>query len=272
MSESASVQSIRWSGMTHVGRVRENNEDAFLALTLDASGIRFLGKEGEARLNGADYLFAVSDGMGGANAGEFASRIAVDKITGILPASFRLGALNLETGCHDFLMELFHAIHAEMLRLGRAYEECRGMGATLSLCWFRPDRVWFAHVGDSRLYYLPVEGGMSQITHDHTHVGWLQRQGKLTEREVRHHPRRNALSQALGAGNQFLDPQVGAVHCQSGDKLLLCTDGVIDGLWDRQIEELLREPGEGSPAPRLVHAAVENSGKDNCTALVMEVA
>lgn len=256
--------------MTHVGRVRKNNEDAFLALTIDASGIRLLGKEGEAALNGADYLFAVSDGMGGANSGEFASRIAVDNITRILPASFRLGALNLESGCQDFLLELMHAIHAEMLRLGRAYEECRGMGATLSLCWVRPDRVWFAHVGDSRLYYLPVDGGMNQITHDHTHVGWLQRQGKLNEREARNHPRRNALSQALGAGQQFLDPQVGVVRYQSGDKLLLCTDGVTDGLWNRQIEELLREPGEASHAPHLVQAAVENSGRDNCTALVME--
>jgi PPM family protein phosphatase len=256
--------------MTHVGRVRQNNEDAFLALTFDAGGLRFLGKEGHANLDGADFVFAVSDGMGGANSGEFASRIAVEKITRILPASFRLGALSMESGGQDFLTELFHAIHAEMLRLGRAYEECAGMGATLSLCWVRPDRVWFAHIGDSRIYYLPDEGGMSQLTHDHTHVGWLQRQGKLNERELRSHPRRNALSQALGAGHQFLDPHIGAVRCQPGDKLLLCTDGVTDGLWDRQIAELVREPGEGTIAPRLIHAAVEHSGRDNCTALVVE--
>jgi protein phosphatase len=272
MSEPAPSQAIRWSGMTHVGRVRGNNEDAFLALTFDANGIRFLGKEGEASLQGADFVFAVSDGMGGARSGEFASRIAVDKITHILPASFRLGAQSLESGCQDFLLELFHAIHAEMLGLGRAYAECAGMGATLSLCWFRPDRVWFAHIGDSRVYYLPVEDGMIQLTHDHTHAGWLRRQGKLNEREVRNHPRRNALSQALGAGNQFLDPHIGAVRCQCGDRLLLCTDGVTEGLWDRQIAELLQEPGGGGPAPRLVHAAVENSGRDNCTALVVEFA
>lgn len=272
MSEPAPPRALRWSGMTHVGRVRQNNEDTFLALTFDAGGVRFLGKEGGATLNGADFVFAVSDGMGGARSGEFASRIAVDKITRIFPASFRLGAQSLESGCQDFLLELFHAIHAEMLRLGRAYAECAGMGATLSLCWFRPDRVWFAHIGDSRVYYLPADGGMTQLTHDHTYAGWLHRQGKLNEREVRNHPRRNALSQALGAGNQFLDPHIGAVRCQSGDRLLLCTDGVTEGLWNRQVEEMLREPGSESPAPRLVHAAVESSGRDNCTAVVVEVA
>ena len=146
------------------------------------------------------------------------------------------------------------------------------MGATLSLCWFRPDRVWFAHIGDSRVYYLPHEGGMSQLTHDHTYPGWLRRQGKLNEREARNHPRRNALSQALGAAHHFLSPHIGAVRCQEGDRLVLCTDGVTDGLWDRQIAELVREAGEGDAAPALVRAAVENSGRDNCTALVVELA
>lgn len=271
MSDSAPRPIIRWSGMTHVGRFRGNNEDAFLALSFDADGLRFLGKEGEAGMNGADYVFAVSDGMGGERSGEFASRIAVEKITRILPASFRLGAQRLESGCQDFLLELFHAIHAEMLRLGRAYEECAGMGATLSLCWLRPDRVWFAHIGDSRIYYLPADGGMTQLSHDHTHPGWLRRQGRINEREARQHPRRNALSQALGAGGQFLDPQIGAVRFEKGDQLLLCTDGITDGLWDRQIEETLRENSSISPAPRLVNAAVESSGRDNCTSVVVQL-
>jgi protein phosphatase len=273
MSESGTTpKGIRWSGMTHVGRVRKNNEDAFLALTVDAAGISFLGKEGEATLDGADFVFAVSDGMGGAHSGEFASRIAVEKITRIFPASFRLGAQSLESGSQDFLLELFHAIHAELIRFGRAYDECAGMGATLSLCWFRPDRVWFAHIGDSRIYYLPAaDGGLTQLSHDHTYAGWLSRQGKLNERELRQHPRRNALSQALGAGNQFLDPHIGAVRCQPGDKLMLCTDGLTDGLWNRQIEDMLREVEVGKVAPRLVQAAVEVSGRDNCTALVVEI-
>lgn len=269
-TESAPPQSLRWSGMTHCGPVRPNNEDTFLALTFDANEVRYLGKNGEASLAGSDFVFAVSDGMGGAHSGEFASRIAVEKITRIMPRSFQLSAQHMDAGFSDFLTELIHAIHLEMMRLGQSYEECAGMGATLSLCWFRPGWMYFAHIGDSRIYYLPKQGSLTQITHDHTHVGWLRRQGKLNEREARNHPRRSGLSQSLGAGNQFLDPQFGAVGICPGDRFLLCTDGLTDGLWDRNLEELLSEPQ--TDAERLVNAALENSGKDNTTALFVGVA
>lgn len=263
-------QSVRWSGMTHRGLVRANNEDSFLALTFDASEVRYLGKTGEASLAGSDFVFAVSDGMGGAHAGEFASRIAVEKITRIMPRSFQLSAQHMDAGFSDFLSELVHAIHFEMMRLGQCYEECEGMGATLSLCWFRPGWMYFAHIGDSRIYYLPKTGELAQITHDHTHVGWLRRQGKINEREARNHPRRSGLSQSLGAGNQFLNPQIGAVGMRPGDRFLLSTDGLTDGLWERNLAELMGEPQ--TDAELLVNAALENSGRDNTTALVVDVA
>ncbi|MFZ4766699.1 MAG: PP2C family protein-serine/threonine phosphatase, partial [Roseimicrobium sp.] len=172
---------LRWSGMTHVGRVRKNNEDAFLALTFDAHGLRYLGKIGEAPSTQSDFVFAVSDGMGGAKSGEFASRIAVDKIALLLPRSFRQSAEGFTTDHQGILSELFHAVHDEMTRMSRSYEECEGMGATLSMGWFSPGWMHLAHVGDSRVYHLPSEGGMAQITHDDTHVGWLYRQGKINE-------------------------------------------------------------------------------------------
>lgn len=261
--------------MTHVGHVRKNNEDAFLALTFDAHGLRYLGKIGEAEMNGADFVFAVSDGMGGASSGEFASRIAVEKITKLLPRTFRMGAEGIAAGAQDILAELVHAIHAELMAMGRFYAECRGMGATLSLGWFSPGYMHVAHVGDSRIYHLPATGGMTQITHDHTHVGWLRRQGKLNERESRMHPRRNVLSQALGAGHQFLEPQVVSLRVEPGDVFVFCTDGVIDGLWDHRLQDLVRAPSTAEAtlpaARRIVEAALEGSGKDNTTAVVVEV-
>ncbi len=266
---------LRWSGQTHVGKVRANNEDAFLALVIDAQEARYLGKVGESGAEDCDYLFAVSDGMGGENSGEFASKIAVEKITRLMPRRFTQRAAGLPIGFADILVELFHRIHGDLTRLGECYEECRNMGATLSLGWFVPGWMYFAHVGDSRVYYLPAEGGMTQISHDDSHVGWLRRKGKINEREQRTHPRKNVLAKALGAGHKYVDPQVGAVACQPGDRFLFCTDGLIDGLWDRALQELIREPKPAQrelPAAQLLVAeALAESGRDNITALVVEV-
>ncbi|MBI5767475.1 MAG: serine/threonine-protein phosphatase [Verrucomicrobia bacterium] len=269
---SAPTRLLRWSGLTHVGRVRANNEDAFLALNFDGHEVRFLGKIGEASLAGTDFVFAVSDGMGGAKSGEFASRITVDRITKLLPRSFRLTAAGI-AGVHgDILAELFTAIHRDLLQLGFSYEECAGMGATLSLAWFTPEWMHFAHVGDSRIYYLPRDGGLTQVTHDHSHVGWLRRKGEINEREARSHPRRNALNQALGAGHQFVEPHFGSVGHQPGDRFLICSDGLVDGLWDRQIEEMIRTAPATEPvAKHIVEEAVRSSGRDNTTAVVVEV-
>jgi serine/threonine protein phosphatase PrpC len=223
-----------------------------------------------------DFVFAVSDGMGGAMAGEFASRITVDKITHLLPHSFRHSAIGLKTGFQDVFTELFDQIHRALMFVGSSDEEVRGMQATLSLCWFTPDWMYFAHIGDSRIYYLPKSGKeLRQLSHDDTYVGWLFRQGQINEREARDHPRRTALQKALGGGNQFVEPQVGAVAYEPGDMFLLCTDGLTEGLYDGRILQLLRLPDEAeaaaTPAHRLVEASLENAGRDNTTALVIEV-
>lgn len=265
---------LRWSGLTHRGRVRPNNEDAFLALCFDGHELRYLGKNGEASAATSDFIFAVSDGMGGAQSGEFASRITIEKLSHWLPRSFRMGALGVASDPTELLAEIFHSIHTELIKLGRSYEECRGMGTTLSMCWLTPQRLYFGHVGDSRIYHLPRSGGIVQLTHDHSHVGWLRRQGRLNEREARTHPRRNALNQALGANQQIVDPQVGAVVYEPGDRFLLCTDGIIDGLWDRHLDEFVRSPDAAKPgrppAQRLVEEALDRSGRDNLTAVVVE--
>ena len=268
-------QQLRWSGLTACGRVRPHNEDAFLALRFNAQDLQLLGKTGEASTGNADFVFAVSDGMGGAHAGEFASRVAVDRITRLLPLSFKQSAQGLKTGFGDILTELFEQIHRSLSFLA-SDPECAGMGATLSLCWFTPGWMYFGHIGDSRIYYLPArEGGMKQISEDDTHVGWLFRKGEISEREARDHPRRKILQKALGAGHQFVDPQVGSVACEKGDLFLICSDGVVEGLYDSALLVLLRSPdpaqAAANPAVRLVEASLQNSGHDNTTALVIEV-
>ena len=271
-----SAPRLRWFGRTDVGRVRKNNEDSFLGLQFDGREVQRLGKVGDASTEKHDFAFAVGDGMGGALAGEFASRIAVEKITSLLPRSFHQSAQGMDAGFGDVLHELYSQIHRALVYLGGSYEECRGMETTLSLCWFTPRWMYFGHIGDSRIYYLPAGAStIRQLSHDDTHVGWLFRNGQINEREARTHPRRNVLQKALGGGNQFIDPQVGAVACEPGDTFLICSDGLSEGLYGHQMTDLLRAPDsdkpEGNPAHRLVEASLANDGRDNTTALVIRV-
>ena len=278
MSDSTSepiAQGLAWYGRTDVGKVRKNNEDSFLGLRFNAHEVHHLGKIGEARIADMDFLFAVSDGMGGAKAGEYASQIAVEKITKLMPRAFQQSATGLESGFNDVLAELYAQIHRALVYLGTSYEECHGMQATLSLAWFSPQWMYFAHIGDSRIYYLPAgTSRLKQLTHDDTHVGWLLRTGQINEREARTHPRRNVLQKALGGGNQFVDPQVGAVRYEPGDTFLLCTDGLTDGLYEHHLLDTLPARSDSeldNPAHQLVDLSLANSGRDNTTALVVRV-
>lgn len=270
----SAAQHVAWSGCTDQGRFRPNNEDKFLAMLLDSHGIRYLGKTGQSTLEGQDFIFAVSDGMGGARSGEFASRIAIENITLLLPRQFDLTDERFTAYSDDILSELFRSIHKAMLDLGRHDSICLDMGATLTLTWFRRGRIYYGHIGDTRLYHLPAAGGMSQITEDHSHVGWLRRSGKLNEREARTHPRKNVLTQALGAGHRYLRPEVGILDYKPGDRFLLCSDGIIEGLWDHKLEDLVRSPqntnDSKSKGERLVLTAVAESGRDNATAIIVE--
>ena len=266
--------SLKWSGWTDIGKVRKNNEDAFLGLRFDAHEMHRLGKYGEASTEQHDFTFAVCDGMGGAKAGEYASEIAVEKITTLLPRAFQQTASGLQPGFQDVLTELYTQIHQALVYLGDSYEECHGMQTTLSLCWFTPGWMYFGHIGDSRIFRLAKgQSEIKQLTEDDTHVGWLFRNGKINDREARTHPRRNVLQKALGGTCQYVDPQVGAVACEPGDIFLLCSDGLTEGIYDHYIVDILRAAADGqsNPAQILVQTAVRNDGRDNTTAVVVQV-
>ena len=266
---------LRWFGITDVGRYRENNEDAFVALAFDSQEMMYLGKIGDAGLEGRDFIFAVSDGMGGANAGEFASRIAVRMIADLLPKSFSLAAMGMKSDCGDQLAEVVSRTHQEMVEMGRHYEECTGMGATLSLCWFGPERMYFAHVGDSRIYYLPEGKDMVQLSEDHTRVGELLRAGKISHYQARTRPDRNVLNQSLGGRTREPTPQIGSVIYQPGDRFVICSDGVSDGISNNRIERLMTTElplyKDKNPAETLILDAMSERTQDNVTALVVDV-
>jgi serine/threonine protein phosphatase PrpC len=266
---------LSWSGCTDIGKVRKNNEDAFLGLTFDAQEVHRLGKIGEATTDKNAFAFAVCDGMGGAKAGEFASNIAVEQITKLLPHAFQHSPEDMHAEVPGILTELFAQVHRALVYLGGSYDEIEGMQTTMSLAWFAPGWMYYGHIGDSRIYHLPKGGTeIKQLTEDDTYVGWMLRAGQINEYQARTHPRRNVLQRALGGANQFVVPHTGAVKCERGDIFLLCTDGLTDGLFDHSLVDLLRENAKHTrmtPADLLVEASVNNSGRDNTTAVVVQV-
>jgi len=266
---------LRWSGWTDRGKVRKNNEDSFLGLRFDAREAHRLGKAGEASTAEYNFTFAVCDGMGGALAGEYASQIAVEKITLLLPRAFQPASVGIQEGFEYPLQELYREVHRALAYLGACYDECAGMQTTMSLCWFTAGRMYFGHVGDSRIYHLACgKTEIKQLTADDTHVGWLLRQGKISEREARTHPRRNVLQKALGGENQFVDPQTGSVGCERGDTFLICSDGLTEGLYDHSLVDILQAAAADekiNPAELLVNESVTNDGRDNITAMIIQV-
>jgi protein phosphatase len=266
---------LKWSGCSDIGKVRKNNEDAFLGLRFDAQEAHLLGKFGTASTARHDFTFAVCDGMGGAKAGEYASQIAVEKITKLLPRAFNNSAPVMNAGVDEVLAELYGQIHHALAYLGSCYEECHGMQTTMSLGWFTPGWMYFGHIGDSRIYHLPAnKNEIRQLTEDDTHVGWLLRSGQINEREARTHPRRNVLQKALGGTNQFVTPQTGAVACERGDFFLLCSDGLTEGLYDHYLVDILRASAKDkkiNPSKLLVDESVKNDGRDNTTAVVVQI-
>ena len=277
MTENASGECLiyDWNAQTHTGRVRRNNEDTFLVMRFDDQESNYLGRTGCIRSTDGDLMLAVSDGMGGAQAGEYVSQLAVRMLMSLVSKELhqRRSVCREELDRKEVLKAFFEAIHEEAGRLSSPYEECRDMGATLSLVWLRGSEAHFAHVGDSRIYHLPWQGELHQVTDDHTPPGRLLRNGAIDEREARRHPLRNRLERCIGGGFESVEPQIGQFRLNPGDNVVLCSDGISDGLWDHAIQSLIQNPPPYvlgyPPAERLVKEANEAFGKDNLTAMVL---
>jgi serine/threonine protein phosphatase PrpC len=219
---------------TDVGRVREGNEDAFMA---------------------NEPLFAVADGMGGHQGGEVASNMALEKLK-----SAAGGAAALIQAVQDANRAVFQ----------KASEDpaLSGMGTTLTAFLVEGDSLRLAHVGDSRAYLLR-DGKLQRITKDHTVVERLVDEGRLTPQEAELHPQRSILTRAIGVEGDVQVDQ-GSIDTQVGDRLLLCSDGLTGMVSEDDIRRILE--GQSDPqaaADALVEAANEGGGQDNITAVVL---
>lgn len=211
--------------------------------------------------------------MGGGNAGDIASSTLLQEMTEIIPETFKAAAAGFFP---DSLAHLGHAIrsvHDKINTVSAGCEKRSGMAATLALAWFTPDNLYIANAGDSRIY-RSRDGVLEQLTRDHTSAWSQWKRGEIAEIQYRSHPRRAALYEVIGGGHAKVNAHYAAVPYQHGDRFLICSDGLIDGLWERHISNPLAasnfQPLE--IANSLLKRAIENSGLDDTTLIVITIA
>ncbi len=225
----------RHAALTDIGLHRRSNEDRFIV---------------------APPLFAVCDGMGGAEAGEVAAGLAVET----LAARFAAG---------EGIVAAARAANAAVYARASERREESGMGTTLTALVVDEDQGHFAHVGDSRAYRLR-DGVLEQLSADHSLVGEMVREGRLTPEEAAAHPHRSVLSRALGTEAEVEIDRF-SVDLRSGDVLLLCSDGLTSEVSDDEIREMLGAATPAEAARALVDAARAAGGHDNVTVVVIRI-
>ena len=249
---------IRAAALTDVGMMRELNEDAVLTLEF------FRDSQVEPAQN---FLYVVCDGMGGAEAGETASAIAVQTIRGYVEDSFRRGETQ---ALGDALSAALEEANLRIIEYQKVRPEARGMGSTGVCAAIVPPDGAVAWVGDSRAYIL--EGGtLRQLTKDHSLVQRLVEIGQITAEEARHHEHKNVITRSLGARQSgAAGAEMVAVKLRRGDKLLLCSDGLMAHVEDAAIAEIMRRYDDPYPTAReLIAAANAGGGSDNISVIVV---
>ena len=227
---------VEHAGLSDVGREREHNEDSFLVRS---------------------PLFVVADGMGGAEAGEVASQMAVEAFEQASDLPAKLAAT-------------VEAANASIHAMAVADSSRQGMGCTLTAAYADAGKLTVAHVGDSRLYRLRGES-LEQLTDDHSLVGGLVRLGQLTEEEAETHPQRSVILRAVGV-EPTVEVDVLEFDLEAGDVYLACSDGLSGMVRTPVLEETLRMFGSlDEAAEMLIELANAAGGRDNITAVLFRV-
>ena len=232
---------------THVGLVRENNEDALLVRE--------------------PSLFAVADGMGGYAAGEIASRSTIKAFEA---ATHSQRHEQKEQNIRKVMPEAFDKANTHVFKMAVSNESYSGMGTTMTALYLPGDgHGYCCHVGDSRLYLFRNDK-LEQLTHDHTLVADLKEQGKITDEEAFVHPQRNILLQALGV-EETVNADFFSFRLQEGDRLLLCSDGLSDMLRAAEISRIIGCADPEQAADKLLEQSLDNGGRDNVSLILIDL-
>ena len=245
MSETSSIIANRYFvGKTDTGIRRTNNEDSY-----------YIDPEWRFCL--------VADGMGGHAGGQEASRLASEKIRAYLEEHWEA-----DIDCHSLLEEAFYHANQCIVEEQSIHHEREGMGTTAVVLLFRQEDVWYGHVGDSRFYILR-DNQLKQVTQDHTWIARAVKVGDVSPQQAKSHPWRHVLFQCLGR-KELPQVEIDTVDLQTGDRLLLCSDGLTEEVSDSDIKQLLQSDASNEQiAAELVETAKQNGGSDNITVIVI---
>ncbi|GLY10535.1 Stp1/IreP family PP2C-type Ser/Thr phosphatase [Bacillus badius] len=235
---------------TDKGRIRPHNED---------NGGVFLNAAG-------DRLAIVADGMGGHNAGDIASHMAIETMRSLWTA---VEAIETASQAESWLKTAILQSNEKVLAHAKDVPECSGMGTTLVAAICTASFCTIANIGDSR-GYLFNESGFTQVTEDHSLVNELVKSGEITKEDAEHHPRKNVLTRALGTERDIMADYY-TVMFEQGDALLLCSDGLSNKLAQQEMQRILEaELSIEEKAESLIRMANENGGEDNITLVILE--
>lgn len=234
--------------VTDTGMTREMNQDYFFA--------------SDTPVGNLPNLYIVADGMGGHKAGEYASRHTVERVVASVARNKGDEPINI-------LQEAIDRANEILISESKRDETKNGMGTTLVICTIIDGKALVANVGDSRLYF--VGNSITQVTKDHSLVQEMVRAGSMEPSEARGHQNKNIITRAIGAAAS-VEVDFFEVDVQSSDKLLLCSDGLTNMVEDDEILSIVKEKGSLEDAARaLVTKANQNGGRDNITAMVIEI-
>jgi PPM family protein phosphatase len=250
------------SALTDVGRARTTNEDAF-AVTDLASGeqIEAAGADHAIDVRERGVLLALSDGMGGHQAGEVASALVLESLGAALQDDSK-GAI------HEQLEEAVQRANRSVLSAAKSGNR-RGMGATLTAVFVRGGEAYIAEVGDSRGYLLR-NGRLRQITRDQSLVQLMVDHGVLSAEEARRSPSRNVILQAVGLADD-VRVAIARLELRRGDRFLLCSDGVTNAVSDEELRQILTGSDPRAACETMIGLANDRGGDDNETAIVADL-
>ena len=232
-----------------VGKAREMNQDAYY-ISDSSSDVK---------------LYLLADGMGGYNAGEVASRMAVESARDYIHKHFAKNKDSKEK-LEVLLKDAIEYANSVVYKKAQSKEDLRGMGTTLDVCLIYNSRIYIGHVGDSRVYRIRKEF-MRRLTKDHSYVQTLVDDGTITKEEAYSHPKKNMLTKALGCV-ETVEPDVYTKTFIKDDIILMCSDGLTNMIREENIYEIIKQDKENA-IENLVKQANDNGGLDNITVVII---